>query len=220
MPRVFAFDAYGTLFDVHAAIARHHEAVGPDAARLSELWRTKQLEYSWTATIAGHYRDFWAVTERALDYALALTPSVDRALAPRLLDAYRSLDAFADARSALSTLRGRGTATAILSNGAPAMLAAAIGHAGLSPDLDAVLSVDAIRTYKPSPNVYALVTDHFRIEPGEVVFVSANRWDIMGAASFGFRTVWVNRFNLPDEYLESPAEHVVTDLLALSDLNF
>lgn len=218
MPSVFAFDAYGTLFDVHAAIGRYRDLVGADADRLSELWRTKQLEYSWTTTLAGTYRDFWTLTERALDHALARTPSVDRALAPLLLGAYRELDAFADARSALSTLKARGARTAILSNGSPAMLAAAVDHAGLAAELDAVLSVDVLRLYKPRAEVYALVTDHFRVAPGEVVFVSSNRWDVMGAATFGFRTVWVNRSALPDEYAEAPPAHVVPDLASLATL--
>jgi 2-haloacid dehalogenase len=218
MPLIFAFDAYGTLFDVHAAIGRYRDLVGPDADRLSELWRTKQLEYSWTTTLAGSYRDFWTLTERALDYALARTPSVDRAIAPRLLGAYRELDAFADARPTLSTLKARGARTAILSNGAPAMLAAAVEHAGLSAELDAVLSVDGLRLYKPRAEIYALVTDHFRVAPGEVVFVSSNRWDVMGAATFGLRTVWVNRSALPDEYAEAPPVHVVPDLTSLADL--
>src|ERR1700742_4563833 len=105
IPMPYVFDAYGTLFDVHAAIGRHSAAAGPDADRFSDLWRTKQLEYTWTHTLAGRYLDFWTLTERALDYSLARFPSVDRALKPKLLDAYMSLDAFADAHTALRDLR-------------------------------------------------------------------------------------------------------------------
>src|SRR5512141_1043656 len=104
MPRAFVFDAYGTLFDVHAAIARHRAEAGPDADRMSEIWRNKQLEYSWTLTLAGRYRDFWTLTQRALDYALARVPSVPKTLRPKLLDAYFKLDAFPDARAILRTL--------------------------------------------------------------------------------------------------------------------
>src|ERR671922_3008872 len=111
MPRAFVFDAYGTLFDVHAAIARHRAAAGPDADRLSEIWRIKQLEYTWTLTLAGRYVDFWTLTERALDFAFARFPSVDKALKPRLLAAYRELDAFADARGVLRDLKARGETT-------------------------------------------------------------------------------------------------------------
>jgi 2-haloacid dehalogenase len=217
MPRAFVFDAYGTLFDVHAAIGRHRAAAGPDADRFSDAWRGKQLEYTWTHTLAGRYVDFWTLTERALDYCFARFPSVDRALKSRLLDAYMSLGAFEDARAALRDLKRAGQATGILSNGAPAMLAAAVQAAGMAGDLDAVLSVDAIRMFKPRPEVYALVTDRLKLAPREVVFVSSNRWDVMGAANVGFRTAWVNRAGMPDEYSELAPEVVVRDLGGLLD---
>src|ERR1700733_2809677 len=219
-PRVFVFDAYGTLFDVHSAIARHRAAAGPEAERFSEIWRLKQLEYTWTLTLAGHYADFWTLTERALDYAFARVPSVDRALRPKLLDAYLRLDAYADARAAVAALKARGLNTAILSNGSPRMLGAAVEASGMAGDLDAVLSVDAVRMYKPRPEVYALVTGRFGTKPDEVIFVSSNRWDIMGAAAFGFRPLWVNRSNMPDEYAEQSPTQIVIDLSAVmsSDL--
>jgi 2-haloacid dehalogenase len=216
--RAFVFDAYGTLFDVHAAIARHREAAGPDADRFSEIWRTKQLEYAWMLSAAGHYVDFWTLTERALDHAFARVPSVDRKLRTTLLDAYFKLDAFPDARAALKALKASGLKTAILSNGNPRMLQGAVDAAGLKDDLDAVLSVDSIRIYKPQPEVYAMVTDAFGIAPADVAFVSSNRWDVMGATAFGFRCVWVNRANLPDEYPEFAPVKVVRDLSALPTL--
>jgi 2-haloacid dehalogenase len=213
MPRAFVFDAYGTLFDVHAAIARHRAAAGPDAERFSDLWRTKQLEYTWTLTLAGRYVDFWTLTERALDYAFARFPSVDRALRPNLLDAYRTLDAFTDARVLLADLKARGDTTAILSNGTPEMVAAAAKAAKL--DLDAILSVDAIRIYKPRREVYAMVTERFKLAPGDVVFVSSNRWDVMGAVAFGFHTAWINRARMAEEY-DPPPDLVLSDLAALT----
>ncbi len=212
MPRAFVFDAYGTLFDVHAAIGRHRAAAGPDADRFSDVWRTKQLEYTWTHTLAGRYVDFWTLTGQALDYCFARFPSVDRALRPKLLDAYMTLDAFADARTVLHELKQAGHATAILSNGSPPMLTAAVEAAKIGSELDAVLSVDAIRIYKPRPEVYAMVTAHFACAPRDVVFVSSNRWDAMGAANFGFRTAWVNRAGMPDEYADLAPEAVVRDL--------
>src|SRR5947207_167513 len=159
MPRVFVFDAYGTLFDVHAAIARHRDAAGPDADRFSEIWRAKQLEYAWMLSAAGHYVDFWILTERALDYSFARFPSVDKALRATLLDAYFKLDAFPDAREALGTLRAKGLKAAILSNGNPRMLDGAVSAANIGSMLETVLSVDTIRIYKPRLEVYALVTD-------------------------------------------------------------
>jgi 2-haloacid dehalogenase len=212
MSSIFVFDAYGTLFDVHAAIARFREQSGPDADRLSEIWRAKQLEYSWTLTLAGHYVDFWVLTERALDFALARVPSVDKALKPQLLDAYFRLDAFPDARAALRALKAKGHKTGILSNGSPKMLKAAVDAAGVGGDLDAVLSVDALKMFKPRPEVYRLVTDHFRCAAGDVTFVSSNRWDVMAGASAGFRALWVNRSKMPDEYLDFPPRRTLSDL--------
>lgn len=213
---VHVFDAYGTLFDVHAAIARHREAVGPEADRLSDLWRTKQLEYTWTLTLAGRFVDFWTLTERALDHALARHPSVDPGVRSRLLDAYRVLDAYADARATLDALKARGVRTAILSNGTLRMLAGVVEAAGLGDALDAVLSVEAVRLYKPRPEVYQMVLDTFAVAPRDVVFVSSNRWDVMGAAAFGFRAVWINRAGLPEEYPELAPIRVLRSLAALT----
>ena len=218
MVSFFVFDAYGTLFDVHAAIARHRAEAGPDADRFSELWRTKQLEYTWTTTLAGQYLDFWTLTERALDYAFARVPSVDRALRGKLLEAYLSIDAFPDARAALTQLKNRRQRLAILSNGSPRMLTAAVNASGLGELLDGVLSVDVVRVYKPRPEVYALVTERFGVTSQDVAFVSSNRWDIMGAAAFGFHPVWINRTRMPEEYADRQPDHTVPDLAAVSSL--
>lgn len=215
MPGIYVFDAYGTLFDVHAAMARHRAACGPDADRFSELWRTKQLEYTWTLTLAGEYRDFYTLTERALDFALARFPSVDKSLRAKLLDAYMTLDAYPDARATLQALKARGDRTAILSNGSPRMLDAAVGAAQIAPLLDAVFSVDSVRMYKPRPQVYELVTAQFSCKPADVIFVSSNRWDVMGAGAFGFRCAWINRANNPDEYPDHPPVKVLSDLKSL-----
>ncbi|MBV6488008.1 MAG: haloacid dehalogenase type II [Pseudorhodoplanes sp.] len=212
---LYVFDAYGTLFDVHAAIARHRAAAGPDADRFSETWRQKQLEYTWTLSLAGRYADFWTLTARALDFAFARYPSVDRALRAPLLDAYFTLAAFPDAKAALARLKAAGHHTAILSNGSPAMLAAAVANSQLDGVLDAVLSVDVLRFYKPRAEVYALVTAHFSCAPGEVMFVSSNRWDVMGAVAFGFRGIWVNRAGNPDEYADCAPLRTIADLSAL-----
>jgi 2-haloacid dehalogenase len=180
---------------------------------MSELWRTKQLEYSWTLTLSGQYADFWELTQRALDYSLARTPSIDRGLRQKLLDAYFKLDAFPDARETLRKLKQAGHRTGILSNGSPAMLKAAVDAANIGADLDAVLSIDVLRMYKPRPEVYALVTDHFKCAPQDVTFVSSNRWDVMGAQAFGFRTAWINRSKMPEEY--GRADTILSDLSSL-----
>ncbi len=212
---IFVFDAYGTLFNVHGAMARYRDQCGPDGDRMSEIWRAKQLEYTWTLTLSGQYQDFWELTGRALDFALARVPSVDPGLKPKLLDAYFKLDAFPDARDALQKLKAKGHRTGVLSNGTPEMVQGAVDAAGLGGLLDAVLSVHSLRMYKPRPEVYGLVTVHFRCAPRDIVFVSSNRWDVMGAATQGFRGIWVNRGKMPDEY--GKADTVLVDLTAISD---
>jgi 2-haloacid dehalogenase len=185
---------------------------------MSEIWRAKQLEYTWMLTLSGQYQDFWTLTERALDYSLARVPSADRAIRSKLLDAYFALDAFPDARSALEELKRGGNRTAILSNGSPKMLRGAVEGARLGHLLDKVLSVDAIRMYKPRREVYAMATEAFAVAPGDIVFVSSNRWDVMGAVVCGFHGVWVNRGRMPDEYPEQRAEQVLPDLASLPAL--
>lgn len=218
MSSIFIFDAYGTLFDVHAAIARCRGEAGQDAELLSDIWRIKQLEYTWTLTLAGHYVDFWILTERALDYALKRVPSVPKALKARLLDAYFKLDAFPDAKTALGALKSNGHKTGILSNGSPKMLAGAVDKAAIGGCLDAVLSVDVLKMFKPRPEVYGLVTNHYKCAAGDVTFVSSNRWDVMAAVSVGFTGLWVNRSKLPDEYLEFPPRQTLSDLSGLAAL--
>ena len=212
---LYVFDAYGTLFDVHSAVARHRDAVGPEADRLSEIWRAKQLEYSWVRSLMGAYRPFWTLTEEALDFALARVPAVDRTVKPALLDAYQHLGAYPEALSVLQALKARGARTAVLSNGSPQMLDSAVTSAGLKGVLDACLSVDVLKTYKTAPQVYRMALDHFGAEADEVSFQSSNRWDIAGAAAFGFRTVWINRSGAPDEYPDLAPDRILSDLSGL-----
>ena len=215
---IYVFDAYGTLFDVHAAVRRHAEAVGPDADQLSAIWRAKQLEYSWTRTLMGRYLDFWTLTEQALDHAYACVPSADTSMKPALLDAYRSLDCYAEVPAVIKALKGDGKQLAILSNGSPDMLNSAVSAAGLDGIFDAVLSVDPLGIYKADPRIYEMVTTHFRAYPEAVSFQSSNRWDIAGATAFGFRTVWINRSGVADEYFDLPPKAVLPDLTGLSAL--
>jgi 2-haloacid dehalogenase len=209
---IYVFDAYGTLLDVNSAVAQHAVAIGPDAARLSELWRAKQLEYSWVYSLIGRYEPFWTLTERALDYALQRVPSVDAALKIKLLDAYRVLSAYPEVVEVLRGLRDRGGMTAVLSNGNASMLTTAFDGAGLTNLLDRLISVDEVEIFKTSPKTYALVTAAFDVSASAVTFVSSNRWDVAGAAAFGFRTIWVNRAKMPNEYSDLPPVREVADL--------
>ncbi|SEB90676.1 2-haloacid dehalogenase [Nitratireductor aquibiodomus] len=208
----FVFDAYGTLFDVHAAVRRHAGEIGPEGQRFSELWRAKQLEYSWVFTLMGQYQDFWTMTERALDYAFAKIPSVDPRLRQDLLDAYWQLDCYEEVPAVLKALKAGGARLAILSNGSPAMLESAIRSSALDSVLDEVFSVESVRRFKTDQSVYEMVTNTWRLYPETVSFQSSNRWDIAGAHQFGFRTVWLNRTGQPDEYEDFPPDLILPSL--------
>jgi 2-haloacid dehalogenase len=214
-PKAAVFDAYGTLLDVHAAVGRHAARLGDCAPAVSALWRTKQLEMSWILSATGGYEPFWRLTERALDHALAVHGVADDGLRAALLAAYRALDAYPEAAPMLAALRAGGIATAILSNGSPEMLAEAVAAGGLEPLLDAVLSVQPLRRFKPDSRVYALATERFGCQPHEVAFVSANAWDAYGAGRFGCRVFWINRGGGPAEYWLDETATMLPDLAAL-----
>lgn len=214
-PTAYVFDAYGTLFDVHSAVRRHAGDLGPQGQQLSQIWRTKQLEYSWIASLSGSYRDFWELTKDALDYAFAKVPSADPALRNALLDAYWQLDCYPEVPTVLKTLKDSGARIAILSNGSHDMLGAAIRSAAIEPLFDAVFSADDVRCFKTDHRVYELVTTHWRCYPEAVSFQSSNRWDIAGATNFGFNTVWINRTKEPDEYPQHPPRLILPSLEGL-----
>lgn len=208
--RACVFDAYGTLFDVHSAVRRHQSALGDEASAISALWRHKQLEYTWLRTLMGAHADFWTLTEDALDVALARYGVADEAgdVRARLLQAYRELGAYPEVSATLRGLRADGRRTAILSNGAPAMLADAVAAGGLADLLEAVISVEEVGLFKPRPEVYALACARLELAPEDICFLSSNGWDAHGAAHYGFRVVWVNRFDQAVDRL--PGEPVAT----------
>ena len=211
--RGYVFDAYGTLFDVHSVVEAGREITG-DPATLSATWRQKQLEYTWLRALMGRYEDFWAVTESALRWAirrLGLTASEGEVR--RLMEAYLSLACFPEVAGALERLAGR--PRAILSTGAPKMLEAAVRSSGLARHLERVISVDAVKTYKPSPQVYALGPETLEMPAGELLFVSSNAWDVAGAKAFGYQVAWCNRAGAPEEELGLRADVVVRDLSQL-----
>jgi 2-haloacid dehalogenase len=210
--RAYVFDAYGTLFDVHAAVRRHAAALGPEAQAFSDLWRVKQLEYTWVTSLMGQYRDFQGLTEDALDFCFGRFPGVDKGLRGNLLDAYRKLDCFPEVPAVLSALRESGAKIAILSNGTPRMLDEAVEAAGIGHLLDDIFSVDALKIYKTAPAAYALVTSTYRLAAPDIAFQSSNRWDIAGAKAFGFICHWINRSNAPDEYAAFAPDKVLASL--------
>jgi 2-haloacid dehalogenase len=216
--RACVFDAYGTLFDVHSAVARLRPQIGERANALSQLWRTKQLEYTWLRALMGHHADFWQVTGDALDYALARADVAPGAVRESLMRAYLALDAYPEVPGMLERLRGRALKLAILSNGEPRMLRAGAESAGIDHLLDAILSVEEVGIFKPHPKVYQLAVDRLGVRPDEIAFLSSNAWDVHGAACFGLRPVWINRFGAPLERLPGAAEHELADLAGLPEL--
>jgi len=215
---VCVFDAYGTLFDLSAITATCKDALGERAGALSELWRRKQLEYTWLRSLMGRHTDFWHVTGDSLDYAMASLRIEDAGLRTRLMEAYLTPAPYAEAKPALHALKKGGHKLAILSNGTPSMLTTAIKSAGFDGLFDAVLSVESVGVFKPHPSVYRLATDGFDCAPADVAFMTSNGWDAAGAGAFGFRVVWVNRLDLPPEALPAGPPMEIKTLAELPGL--
>ena len=219
---LFVFDAYGTLFDVAGAARLAAQEPGGEALaeawpQLAEHWRDRQLQYTWLRATFREHRDFAAVTADALDWSMEKMGLSDSALRERLLKLYDTLPAYPEATETLAALREAGHRTAILSNGTPAMLDAAVEASGLG-GFEAVLSVEEVGVFKPSPKVYRLVPDRLAAAKEDTVFVSSNGWDAAGAAAFGFRAVWVNRRGEPVERVLGTPERVLSDLTGLKEM--
>ena len=216
--RACVFDAYGTLFDFASAAASCADALGDKAARLTALWRDKQLNYAWLRSLQGKHADFWRVTGDALDFAMEALGLDDPALRERLMELYLTLAPFPDAGDAVRRVRDRGMATAILSNGSPAMLKPVIEAAEMTALFDAVLSVEDAGIYKPHASVYQLAVDRLGVKADEIAFLSSNGWDANAAAAFGMRAIWCNRYDQPKERLPGQPEREIRSLAELPAL--
>ncbi len=216
--RACVFDAYGTLFDYASAAATCRDALGDRLGPLNGLWREKQLQYTWLRGLQGRHADFWQVTGEALDFALETLAIEDRALRERLMNLYLTLDAFPEVPAMLRRLKAAGLATAILSNGTPRMLDAAVKGAQIGGLLDAVLSVEAVSVYKPHPSVYQLACDRLKFDKNAIAFVSSNAWDAYAASAFGMRVIWCNRYGQHAEHLPGSPDRRVSSLAELPAL--
>ncbi len=212
------FDAYGTLFDVFSVADGVRAAVGDDADRVTALWRQKQLEYTWLRSLMKAHVDFWQVTREALDFSLSTVGNDDPALRDSLLDLYLTLDTYPEVKGLLTTLRDNGVRRAILSNGAPPMLNAAVKSAGIADLLDEVFSVEDVGIFKPDSSVYQIAVDSLQCAPAQICFMSSNAWDVAGAANFGFTVVWINRFGQVPERLPGKPVEELKSLEALPSL--
>jgi len=217
--KALGFDAYGTLFDVVSVNSLCEELFPGHSSELAQIWRRKQLEYSWLRSLMGRYRDFWSLTEDALVYSanslkLDLTPKKR----DQLMESYLHLAAFSDVKPGLRALKQIGLRLSILSNGEPKMLNAAVQSAGIGNLIDAIVSVDSVKIFKPSPPVYDQLASELKIDRAEIGFVSANNWDVNGASSAGLTAFWIRRSNeIPEElgYAATRVIGAVTDLPTL-----
>ncbi len=217
--RACVFDAYGTLFDVHAPIAKLAVEIGPKADDISQLWLRKQLEYTWLRSLMGVHADFWHVTGDALDYALEAYDVSEPGLKDEIMALYLKLEAYPDVKEALEAVKGKNQRTAILSNGSPSMLDSAVRSAGLEKLFDFILSVEDVGIYKPSRRVYRLAMQKLQLQDApSICFVSANTWDAQAAAQFGFQVVRVDRFSLKDDRIPGRPNAVIGNLSELAAL--
>ncbi len=217
--QALVFDAYGTLFDVHSVIAMCEELWPGQGAALSQLWRAKQLEYTWQRSLMRRYEDFARVTAAGLRHGCAaLGLALDESRRLRLMDAYLRLATYPEVRTALTELKAMRLKLAILSNGSPAMLRPVVANAGLRGAIGTVISVDPAKIYKPAPAVYQLAVRKLRAPKSAIGFVSSNCWDACGAKSFGFRTFWINRAGAPLDELGAVPDHIVGSLAELPAL--
>ena len=212
------FDAYGTLFDVHSAVGKHRHRLGDMADHISMLWRTKQLEYTWLRSLMGHHADFWKVTQDALDFAFDMHGIKDSVLHNDLMEAYLKLDCYPEVPEVLVTLVKRGFKLAILSNGTPAMLDAAVKNSSIEKLIEKSFSVEEVGIFKPDPRVYQIAVDGLGVNPDEIVFQSSNAWDASGASAFGFKVAWVNRFSQSKERLPGRPDFEIKTLIELPAL--
>ena len=212
------FDAYGTLFDFNSAASAARDELDDDWQRLSDMWRLKQLQYTWLRGLAQHHADFWQVTGDALDFSLATLRIERPGLRERLMQLYLQLKTYPEVPAMLNALKARGMKLAILSNGTPSMLAAVIGNSGLEGVFDAVLSVEEVGVYKPHPAVYGLAAERLKIAPARICFLSSNGWDAYSAKAFGFQVLWCNRFGQAPERIPATPNGEIADLSALPAL--
>lgn len=216
--KAIAFDAFGTLFDVYSVGALAEELFPGKGAQLATVWRDKQIEYTRLRNMCDQYADFWQVTSDALEYACeALGQELTERSSGRLMGQYAELSAFPENAEQLQRLRDAGIALSILSNGTPWMLGQAVKASGLDGYFDHVLSVDTVKRFKTAPEAYQMGPDAFGCDAGEILFVSSNCWDICGATWFGYRTIWLNRYNLPLERLGVEPHRVGTSLQDVAD---
>jgi len=212
------FDAYGTLFDFNSAVDICSKEVGEKSEELSTIWRQKQIQYTWLRSMMDEYVDFWQITGDALDYAMSAISVKNDKLQNRLMQLYKKLELFPEVSNVLNNVKNGNISTAVLSNGTQEMLFNVIEHSNLSHLIDVVISADEVGVYKPHPKVYQLAVNSLGVNPEEICFMSSNAWDAHGAKSFGFKVIWINRYQLPHEQIPTKPDIIINSLEPISYL--
>ena len=215
--KAIIFDAYGTLFDVNSAAEKSKEKLGEKWESFANYWRTTQLEYTWLRSLMNRHKDFWKITEDSLDKSIKVH-KIDNSLRDELLDLYKVLKPFSEVGRTLKTLRKSSYKLAILSNGTPSLLNELVNSNSLENIFDDIFSVEDVGIYKPDSKVYDIPINKYKIQKNEVVFLSANTWDVSGAGNYGYQSIWVNRSNNIFDKLDFTPKHEVSNLSELLDL--
>jgi 2-haloacid dehalogenase len=209
--KAIAFDAYGTLFDINTCVIQASEPLGLEGQAISTRWRQRQLEFTWLSSLMGKYEDFWSLTRAALQCALGeLGVEIDESGLNALLEAYRTPGVFTDVMPMLDSTGG--LPLVILSNGTPGMLQSAVRHNDLESRFQEIISVDRVKTYKPSPQVYALGPEALKLPAAEILFISSNWWDAWGAKTFGYTVCWCNRSGAKTQFPHFAPDFTVAGL--------
>jgi len=215
--KAIIFDAYGTLFDVNSAAEKCKDKIGDKWESFANYWRTTQLEYTWLRSLMDRHKDFWQITEDSLDKSIN-TFKIDSSMRSELLDLYKILSTFPEVKEVLNKLKKKNYKLAILSNGTPILLNELVKRNNLDGIFDDIFSIEEVEIYKPSYKVYDIPVKKFQVQKNEVLFLSANTWDVSGGGNYGYNAVWVNRNNNIFDNLDYIPEYQVKSLGELLDL--
>tara|TARA_B100001250_G_scaffold127958_1_gene108914 strand:- start:132 stop:794 length:663 start_codon:yes stop_codon:yes gene_type:complete len=215
--KAIIFDAYGTLFDVNSAAEKYKDKIGDKWESFANYWRTTQLEYTWLRSLMSRHKDFWQVTKDSLDKSMEAF-KIDSSMRGDLLDLYKILSTFPEVKEVLSKLKEKNYKLAILSNGTPTLLNELVKSNNLESIFDKIFSIEQVGIYKPSSKVYDIPIQKYKIQKDEVMFLSANTWDVSGAGNYGYKSVWVNRNNNVFDSLDYIPQYQVNNLGELLDL--
>ena len=216
--KAFVFNAYGAILDTYLPFEEYKEELGENALVIYKLWRSKRLQYSSQLSLMNRFTNYDLIRKYALEFACDVYGMKDEDLKKKILEAHSKLDCYPDVKEVLKTLKDAGKITAVLSNDAPKVLSTALKNAGVDNLLDGIYSTDQIKTYKPSPAVYEFVEEQLATPRNKICFISSNSWDIAGAASYGFNSVWINRYNRTPEHLPYQADIEISKLSELTSI--